>query len=553
MPPNLILQKLIMAQSNPNLTLLTTLASLLGQQAGTKQQKKVKYCSATCPDPQCRTKLYFPAHEASVECSNCGQRHTVSNLPDKQQLKDRDKEAQFGVELTQLRQMYSSGKKTSELVRVNGISNYQCKLLSPLLTTYGRDSKSDCAKPLKELGLGETFDCSKLASRAFAIEPSLLNTMGYGRDRSGSTKYLSDTLKQLQVANGNRECLVPIHADGDGHCLVHAISRCLVGRELFWHALRSNLHHHFTTNEDHYKEMFKDFYSSEDWPDIIAEAAPDFQPPDGQQFGLRNIHIFGLANVLRRPILLLDSLSGMQSSGDYSGFFLPTLHAPHECCTKDPSGATVPNSPIVVAWSSSGRNHFIPLVSIKGQPLPKLPAGIRPKVWGQPEELLLKYVSLDASGCIELCGGKALGDSYLQKLMSCMQGLFYKKNSVVPSLVADVNQYVYKSAGCVGVLPETVTAATKSAIEESRLYRCLICSAISCVPAEWLKRGGQLYTKAAERFDLEDGMQCSFPLDGISATYIAAMDSFVPFTVSWCVWPHSSCLGGGGGGGGGQA
>lgn len=34
---------------------------------------------------------------------------------------------------------------------------------------------------------------------------------------------------------------MPIHADGDGHCLVHAISRCLVGRELFWHALRTNM------------------------------------------------------------------------------------------------------------------------------------------------------------------------------------------------------------------------------------------------------------------------------------------------------------------------
>lgn len=33
-----------------------------------------------CPNPQCKKKLYFPAHEASVECTGCGQRHTQSGL-----------------------------------------------------------------------------------------------------------------------------------------------------------------------------------------------------------------------------------------------------------------------------------------------------------------------------------------------------------------------------------------------------------------------------------------------------------------------------------------
>jgi len=170
------------------------------------------------------------------------------------------REDKFGVELMQFIQLSTSGKKTPELVKVKGISNYQCKLLSPLLTMYGMD-KSDQAKPLKELGMGDTFDCSKLASRAFAIEESQLGTVGYGRDRSGSARYLSDMLNQLKLTNENRECLVPVHADGDGHCLVHAISRCLVGRELFWHAMRTNLHDHLSTNQAKYKEMFKDFYA----------------------------------------------------------------------------------------------------------------------------------------------------------------------------------------------------------------------------------------------------------------------------------------------------
>ena len=55
----------------------------------------------------------------------------------------------------------------------------------------------------------------------------------------------------------------------------------------------------------------KDFLSEEEWPEIVAEAAPDYQPPDGQALGLRTVHIFAIANILHRPIILLDSLAGM--------------------------------------------------------------------------------------------------------------------------------------------------------------------------------------------------------------------------------------------------
>ena len=67
------------------------------------------------------------------------------------------------------------------------------------------------------------------------------------------------------------------------------------------------------------QDLFRDFVSAEDWPLIVDECDPDYVPPDGQPHGLRNIHVFGLASVLRRPIVLLDSFSGLQSSGDYAG------------------------------------------------------------------------------------------------------------------------------------------------------------------------------------------------------------------------------------------
>ncbi len=58
---------------------------------------------------------------------------------------------------------------------------------------------------------------------------------------------------------------------------------------------------------------------------------------------------------------------------------------------------------------------------------------------------------------MEVCSGKELGESYLFRLIQCMEKLFLEKNKVVPSLVSDVDQYVFKFAGelisCVVLVP----------------------------------------------------------------------------------------------------
>lgn len=60
---------------------------------------------------------------------------------------------------------------------------------------------------------------------------------------------------------------------------------------------------------------------------------------------------------------------------------------------------------------------------------------------------MCRYVAVDSDGCIEVCGGKELGERYILRLVQCMNKLFLDKNKVVPSLVSDVDQYVYKLAG----------------------------------------------------------------------------------------------------------
>ena len=46
-----------------------------------------------------------------------------------------------------------------------------------------------------------------------------------------------------------------------------------------------------------------------------------------------------------------------------TGVFLPGLVPPEQCRGKD---GTL-NKPLCIAWSSSGRNHYIPIVAVKGK------------------------------------------------------------------------------------------------------------------------------------------------------------------------------------------
>ncbi|KAK5860473.1 hypothetical protein PBY51_021948 [Eleginops maclovinus] len=508
------------------------------------KKKDRRILSGSCPDPRCGARLFFPAGSASIECTECGQRHEQKHLLRVEEVTDPDlvlhnllRNALLGVT--------GAPKKGSELVKVMGLSNYHCKLLSPVLTRYGMDKQTGRAKLLQDMNQGEMFDCSLLGDRAFLIEPDHVSTMGYGKDRSGSLVYLHDTLEEVKKANGSRECLIPVHVDGDGHCLVHAVSRALVGRELFWHALRENLKQNFKQNLDRYKALFQDFIDAAEWEDIINECDPLFIPPEGVPLGLRNIHIFGLANVLHRPIILLDSLSGMRSSGDYSATFLPGLVAEEQCSGKD--GKL--NKPICIAWSSSGRNHYIPLVGIKNTVLPRLPARLLPKAWGVPQELIRKYIRLEPDGSCVIGGDRSLQDKYLMRLVNAMEEVFMEKHSIHPSLVADVHQYVYRRTGVIGIQPEEVTEAAKRSVMENRLHRCLICGALSelHVPPEWLLPGGKLYNLAKSTHgQLRPDKNYSFPLNNVVCSYDPQKDVLIPdyklSSLNTCNWCHGTSV-----------
>ncbi|GAB1607956.1 deubiquitinating protein VCIP135-like [Argonauta hians] len=434
---------------------------------GTWSEDQQKVLTGFCPDDQCRASLFFAEATDTVECVLCGRWY------EKQAIHDVRKISDLSEVLKYLRPMLQ--EKRPEETKVMGISNYVCKLLSPLFTEYGLDRHTKEAKLLSEMGHGETFDCSRLGSHSFHIDPAHLDIPYYGIDSTGSLSYLSETLSIIKAANDNEDRLVPIHTDGDGHCLVYAISRALTGRELFWHALRQNLRHHFMDKLQLYKMHFEDFIHCLEWQEIIAECAPNFVPVDGEPLGLRNIHIFGLANVLRRPIILLDSIDGIRSSGDYSGVFLPAFSDPSECRGKD----NRLNQPLCIAWNSNGRNHYIPLVGIQGKPLARVPRTLLQKAWGMPNHLISDYIDFDDNSCCVVGGDKPLSDKYMLQLVCAMKKVYTRVHGIHPCVVADVFQFLFKKSGIVGVKPDTVIATARKLIQERQLYRCINCEALT--------------------------------------------------------------------------
>lgn len=492
--------------------------------SGSPDSYKILY--GTCPDEQCKAKLYFPSYDKSIECTNCGQRHEKSAIKNVAEVTN-PKVALHNI-LKNILLGNVKPKKGADNVKVLGLSNYVCKIVSPILTKYGMDKNTGSAKLLSELGQPAVLDCGKiLGDRAFLIEEENLDIIGYGKDRTGSAHYLSDTLKVIRIANDNETRLVPIHADGDGHCLVHAVSRALVGRELFWHGLRVNLMHHFQSKLTTYKDLFRDFIDVDEWEAIINECDPDFVPQDGEPLGLRNIHVFGLANVLRRPIILLDSISGIESSGDYSGVFLPGLLPPNECKGRD----GVLNKPLCIAWSSMGRNHYIPLVGIKGKEQPLLPRDMIQRAWGLPSMQIDKYMDFSENGSCVIGGNKCLSDKYIRTLVSAMEKVYMDKYGVHPQLVADTHQYLYRTLGMVGARMEEVLKTTREAIQRKTLYRCLTCEAIMeyQLHEEWFQKGGSLYNLAVKTHGkLKSDKKYSFPQQGAVCSYDKDQDKLVP-------------------------
>jgi hypothetical protein len=212
---------------------------------------------------------------------------------------------------------------------------YQCFLLGAVI-------RADCV------------DLSKMSSCDYFFHENQFE----GLLDEEANKYLAEVLK-LFASKGAK--FVPIKVEGDGHCLVHSISRSIGCTEHLYSALRQALTNELINNETFYKHATENMYHHDgdgNYQDQIDWAKPTSRAVQW----LGPLHIFGLANVLKRPIILLDHETNPVPDKNARGLYLPSRFTPEECKASTPDGS-VP-SPIVISWASPACNHYVCLLHV---------------------------------------------------------------------------------------------------------------------------------------------------------------------------------------------
>ena len=192
-------------------------------------------------------------------------------------------------------------------------------------------------------------------------------------------KHAKDTLERdFNCLNWQRECthLIPLYTTGDGNCLLHAASLAMWGIEDKQFILRNALYDSLTTAQpggntlqDRCRqavgEVLRDVnvrLSDHDWEGewrmIVNQATPN---ASGHQQSLEESHIFVLANILRRPIIVYGTpkvrsfnTGGTMQNINFHGIYLPLLWG-SQLCHK---------APLCLAYSTG---HFTALVPVSNR------------------------------------------------------------------------------------------------------------------------------------------------------------------------------------------
>ena len=210
--------------------------------------------------------------------------------------------------------------------------------------------------------------------------------------------------------------LVPLYTLGDGNCLLHAASLGMWGFQDRDHILRRAVAHAcFNTEGNTFYRRWQ--YNREqenlqfglqleqlqwqrEWEIVVNQASAEV-PARGNLDSLKEFHIFVLANVLRRPVVMyavpkMRSVQGATLQGvNFHGIYLPLLWDPHSC-KKDPLPLSFYgghfSALVVIDSPGQYRNGYLllPLTDYYGQQLPirfALPQE-------DPTSLMMDYLNL---------------------------------------------------------------------------------------------------------------------------------------------------------------
>lgn len=125
-----------------------------------------EYQQGYCPDVKCNERLVYKKTDEDIGCYFCGNRLAIQNLRFKSPIEyEEAKRLKRRIENL----LRITNRTNAEWSRVNGISQFQCKFISPLFSKYGISQDWVCL-PLHDLGFIFGFDEKLIKDRAFFIQ-----------------------------------------------------------------------------------------------------------------------------------------------------------------------------------------------------------------------------------------------------------------------------------------------------------------------------------------------------------------------------------------------
>jgi hypothetical protein len=246
--------------------------------------------------------------------------------------------------------------------------------------------------------------CTQLAGNIVAAQPGeffgsittnntimTLPAAQVGADDSALRSYILQEIGDLHILNvlqacgainWKRECyLFPLKTTGDGNCLLHSAALALWGTmdgsQLLRHAVAAALESkesgdmlrdRWQTELGNADSALPDAFRAqrnwdEEWRTVVRLPRLDqdsLSAATGRRIGtggasLLNIHVFTLAQLLRRPIVVYAAQAAELETGEsMTGVFLPSFHPPEACVRQ----------PLLIAYTPG---HFTVLLPIAGQ------------------------------------------------------------------------------------------------------------------------------------------------------------------------------------------
>lgn len=168
-----------------------------------------------------------------------------------------------------------------------------CVLLGNKLNTVNTSELPDTAS---------TFTCP----RSFVEREDLFSELIDWDCVGYTTKVLHDAMT---------DTIIPLRTTGDGNCLLHALSRALWGSEVYCDVLRSSMYDELKNNTDWYRQNAPKFEQKEFDEALLWAGVPSAF--------LGFLHVFALANLLKRPITIYASDQDVSDFGTGEVRFLP--------------------------------------------------------------------------------------------------------------------------------------------------------------------------------------------------------------------------------------